>query len=45
MFSVHVYIAKMCIAAYISLGVHIHTIDELTESDVGIALDELLDHF
>ena len=45
MFSVHVYIAKMYIAAYISLGVDIHTMDELTESNVGIVLDEILDHF
>ena len=44
-FCVHVNIAKMYIAAYMSLGVHIHTIDELTESNVGISLDELLDHF
>ena len=38
------YIAKMDIAEYMSLGVHIHTIDELTESN-GIALDKILDHF
>ena len=25
--------------------VHIHTIDELTESNVGVTLDEILDHF
>ena len=45
MFYVHVYIAKTYIAAYISLGVHMHTLDELTESNVGIALDEILHHF
>ena len=48
MFCVHVYIAKMYIAAYMSLGVHMHTIDELTESNIGIALDEFrsfLDRF
>ena len=46
-FCVHANIAKMYIAAYMSLGVqvHIHTIDELTESNVGTALDEILDHF
>ena len=27
------------------LVVHIHTIDGLTESNVGIALDEILDNF
>ena len=42
-FCVHVYIAKMSIMAYMSLGEHIHTINELTESNVG--MDELLDHF
>ena len=36
---------KMYIAAYMSLGVPIHTIDELTESNVGVALDELLEPF
>ena len=35
----------MYIAAYISLRVHMHTIDELTESNVGIALNGILDHF
>ena len=35
---------KMYIAAYMSLGVHIHTIDELTESNVGV-LDDILDNF
>ena len=45
MFSVHVYIIKMLFAAYMSLGVLIHIIDELTESNVGIVLYELFDHF
>ena len=43
-FSVHVY-CKNVYCAYMSLGVLIHTIDELTESNVGIALDDHLDHF
>ena len=36
MFNVHVYIAKTYVAAYMSLGVHMHTIDELTGSNVGM---------
>ena len=43
MLCVHVYVAK--IHSYMSLRVHIHTIDELTESNVGIVLDEILDFF
>ena len=45
MFCVHVYISIMYIAAYMGLGVHIHTIDEITESNVAIILDEILDNF
>ena len=45
MFSEPLYIAKMYIAAYMSLGVQINTIDELTGSNVGIVLDEIFDNF
>ena len=45
MFYVLVFIAKMYIAAYISSGVHINTIDEFTESNVGIVLEEILYYF
>ena len=37
-FCVHLYVAKMYISAYMNLGVHIHTKDELTESNIGIAM-------
>ena len=45
MFCFHAYIAKMYISAYLNWGVHIHTTDELTESNVAIALDEIVDNF
>ena len=34
----------MYVCMYMNLGVHIHTIDELTLSNIGIAMDEILDN-
>ena len=45
LFCVHEYVAEMYIAAHMSLRRHIRTIDELTESNIGIAMDKILDHF
>ena len=41
----HVSIANMYISVFLNLGVHIHTKDELSDSNIVIAMDEILDNF